>query len=146
MKRNHRMKNRNIIYAMILFWLVCFGLPQRAQAAVSTPGAAPAGGNTAESHVAGLSLVTGSYNTAIAVVSLSSNTDCNFDTRPFAPEQLLANTSAGKYSRWHRGAFKDTIALLLIIPWLVRGFASTKAIWRALTNDQKVKKERCAFS
>jgi hypothetical protein len=131
------MKNRNITYAMILFWLVCIGLPQRTQAAIPTPGAAHAGRNTADARVAVLSLLTGSYNTAIGLVSLPSNTDCNSDTRSFAPEQLLTNTSPGKYSHWHRGAFKDAIAFLLVIPWLVRGFASTKAIWRALTGGQE---------
>jgi hypothetical protein len=140
MKRNHRMKNRNITYVMIVFWLVCFGLPQSAQAAVPTPGNPPVGRNTPEAHAASLSLLTGSYNTAIGLLSPSSITDCDFNMRPSAPEQLLTDNSAGKYSHRHRGAFNDAIASLLIIPWLLRGFASTKAIWRALTNDHKVKK------
>jgi hypothetical protein len=146
MKRNHRMKNRNITYATILFWLVCFGLPQSAQAAVPTSGTAPVGGNTAKAHAAGLSLVTGRSNTTIGLLSPSSNTDCYFNTRPFAPEQLLTDNSAGKYSHWHRGAFKDAIASLLVIPWLLRGFASTKAIWRALTDGQKSNRKQERFA
>jgi hypothetical protein len=34
------------------------------------------------------------------------------------------------------------IAFLLILPWLARALASTKAIWQALTDRQKQKEER----
>jgi hypothetical protein len=131
MKRNQLMKNRNIIYAMILFWLVCFGLPQRAQAVVLAPGDGYPGGNAAEGHVALLSLTVSSYNTAIGLLSLSSNTGGNFNTAIGAGAVL-----------------SDTIVALLVIPWLVRGLASAKAIWRALTVGQRSdrKKERCALA
>jgi hypothetical protein len=147
MKRSQPMKNRNIIYAVILFWLVCFGLPQRAQAVVPAPDDGYAGGNTAEGHAALLSLTGSSYSTAIGLFSLSSDTGGNL-TRPLAPEHSLANTSARNTATGVEVPLSDIIVSLLILPWLVRALASAKAIWQALTDGQKSdrKKERCALA
>ena len=139
------MKNGNIVYAMILFWLVCSGLPQRAQASVPALDDGYAGGNTAEGHTALLSLTVSSYNKAVGLFSLSSNTGGNFNT-PIGAGAFLAkisaeNTGAGVH-------LSDIIVSLLVLPWLVRALASAKAIWQELTDWQKRdrKKERCALA
>jgi hypothetical protein len=148
MKRNQLMKNRNIVYAVILFWLVCFGLSQSAQAVAPAPDDGNAGGNTAEGNAAVLlSLTADSYNTAIDLFSLSSNTDGNFNTA-IGAGALLANTSAENTTTGVRVPLSDTIVFLLVLPWLVRALASAKAIWRLLMDGQKSerKKERHALA
>jgi hypothetical protein len=147
MKRSQLMKNRNIIYAVILFWLVCFGLPQKAQAVVPAPDDGYVGGNTAEGYAALLSLTGSSYSTAIGLFSLSSDTGGNFDTA-IGAGALLTNTSAKNTATGVGVPLSDIIVSLLILPWLVRALASAKAIWQALTDGQKSdgKKERCALA
>jgi len=88
MKQNQRMKNRNIVYATILFGLVCFGPPQRAQAVVPVPDGGYAGGNTAEGHTDLLSPTVSSYKTAIGLFSPSATQDAIL-TRLLAPEHSL---------------------------------------------------------
>lgn len=146
MKRNQPMKNRNIVYAMILFCLF-FGLPQRAQAIVLAPDDGYVGRNTAEGHTALLSLAVSSYNTAFGLFSLSRNTGGNFHAAIGAGARL-ANTSVENTATAAGLHLSDTILSLLLLPWLVRALVSAKAIWRALTDGEKSdrKKERCALA
>jgi hypothetical protein len=132
---------------MILFWLVCFGLPQMAQAVVSVPDGGYAGGNTAEGHTGLLSLTVSGYNTAIGLFSPSSNTGGNFNT-VIGAGAFLANISAENSGAGAGVHLSDIIVSLLILPWLVRALASAKAIWQGLTDGQKSdkKKERCALA
>jgi hypothetical protein len=143
MKRNQRMKNRNIIYAMILFWLVCFGLPQRTQAIVLAPDDGYVSRNTAEGETALLSLAVSSCNTAIGLFSLSRNTGGNFNAA-IGAGALLDNTSVENTATAAGVHLSDAIVSLLVLPWLVRALVSAKAIWRALTDGEKSdrKKER----
>jgi hypothetical protein len=147
MKQNQRMKNRNIVFAMILFGLVCFGLPQRAQAIVAAPDGGYAGGNTAEGHTDLLNLTVSSYNTGIGLFSPSSNTGGNFNTA-IGAGAFLANISAENTGAGAGVHLSDILVSLLMVPWLVRALASAKAIWRALTDCQKSvrKKEPCALA
>jgi hypothetical protein len=64
----------------------------RTQALSPPPDGGYPGGNTAEGHVALLSLTTGAYNTALGVYSLLSLTDGNFNTA-LGAGTLLANTA-----------------------------------------------------
>jgi hypothetical protein len=141
------MKNRNIVYAIILFWPFCSGLPQWAQAVVPVLDDGYAGGNTAKGHTGLLSLTVSSYNTAIGLFSLSSNTGGNFDTA-IGAWAFLANISAENTGAGAGVHLSDIIVSLLVLPWLVRALASAKAIWRALTDCQKGvrKKGRCALA
>ena len=147
MKQNQRMKNRNIVYATILFGLVCFDLPQRAQAIVAAPDGGYAGGNTAEGHTDLLNLTVRSYNTGIGLFSPSSNTGGNFNIA-ISAEECLANISAENTGADAGVHLSDILVSLLVLPWLVRALASAKAIWQALTDSQKSvrKKERCALA
>jgi hypothetical protein len=145
MKRNERKKNRNIVYATILFCFSCFVLPQTAQAIVPAPEDGYAGGNTAEGHTAVLRLTASSYNTAIGLFSLSSKTGDNFNAT-IGAEALLAKTSAENTATGAGTPLSDTIVSLLILPWLVRGLASAKAIWRALTDGQKSNRKQERFA
>jgi hypothetical protein len=147
MKLNQLMKKRNVVYALILFCLVCFGSPQRAQAVVSAPGDGFAGGKTAEGHTALLSGTVSSYNTTIGLCLLSSNTGGNFNAA-IGARALLANTSAENTATSAGVHLSDIIVSLLVLPWLVRALVSAKAIWRALTDGEKSdrKKERCALA
>jgi hypothetical protein len=145
MKQNQPMKNRNTIFAIILFWLVCFGALQIAQAIVPALDDGYAGGNTAEEHTDLLSLVS-SYNTAIGLFSPLGNTDGNFNTA-IGAGPFLASISAENTGARSGVHFSDILVPLLLLPWLVRALASAKAIWRALTDCQSVsKKERCALA
>jgi hypothetical protein len=146
MKPNQLMKNRNLVYAIFLFWFVCLGIPQSAQAVVPAPNDGYAGGNTAEGHVAFLSLIAGSDNTAIHLFPLSSNTG-NFNTA-ISARTLLANTSGENTPTGSGVLLSDTIVSLLMLPWVVRALASAKAIWQALTDRQKSEREqeRCALA
>jgi hypothetical protein len=146
MKRNQRMKNRNIVYAMILFCL-SFGLPQRTQAIVLAPDDGYFGRNTAEGDTALLSLAVSSYNTAIGLFSLSRNTAGNFNVA-IGAGALLDNTSVENTATAAGVHLSDAIVSLLVLPWLVRALVSAKAIWRALTDGEKSdrKKERCALA
>ena len=117
------MKNRNITYAMAIAY---FGLPQRAQAVAPELGHCYAGGNE-EGRAALLRLTVGSYNTAVGLFALLSNTGGDFNTA----------ISTGI-------VLSDTVVALFVIPWLVRAFASAKAIWRALTDGQDRKRETTA--
>jgi hypothetical protein len=143
MKRNQLTKNRNIVYAMILFCFVCFGLPQRAQAVDG----GYVGGNTAEGDTALLSLTVSSYNRAIGLFSPSNNTGGNFNT-VIGAGAFLANISAENTGAGAGVTLSDIIVSLLIFPWLVRALASAKVILRALTDGQESdrKKERCALA
>jgi hypothetical protein len=86
------MKNRNIIFTMILLVLACFGsLSPNAFAVSPPPDGGYAGGNTAEGQNALLSLTTGGYNTAAGFLSLESNTAGNSNTA-IGAGTLLANT------------------------------------------------------
>jgi hypothetical protein len=147
MKRNQLTKNRNTVYAMILFCFVCFGLPQRAQAVVTAPDGGYVGGNTAEGDTALLSLTVSSYNRAIGLFSPSNNTGGNFNTVIDAGA-FLANISAENTGAGAGVSLSDFIVSLLIFPWLVRALASAKVILRALTDGQESdrKKERCALA
>ena len=147
MKQNQRMKNRNIVYSTILFGLVCFGLPQRAQAVGPAPDGGYAGGNTAEGHTDLLSPTVSSYNTAIGLFSPSGNTGGNFNTT-IGAGTFLANISAENTGTGAGVHLSDKLVSLLILPWLVRALASAKAISRTLTDCQKGvrKKERCAVA
>ena len=146
MKQNQRMKNRNTIYGLNLFWLVCFGPLQMAQAIVPAIDDAYGGGNTAEEHTDLLSLVS-SYNTSIGLFSPLGNTDGNFNTA-IGTGAFLASISAENTGARSGVHFSDILVPLLLLPWLVRALASAKAIWRALTDCQKSvrKKERCAMA
>jgi hypothetical protein len=132
---------------MILFWLVCFGLPQRAQAIVLAPDDGYLGRHTAEGHTALLSLTVSSYNTAIGLFALSRNTGGNFNAA-IGAGALLANTSVENTATAAGVHLSDIIVSLLVLPWLVRALVSAKAIWRALTDGEKSdrKKERCALA
>jgi hypothetical protein len=147
MKQNQRMKNRNIVYATILFGLVCFGPPQTAQAIVLVPENGYAGVNTAEGHTGLSSLTVSVYNTAIGLFSPSSNTGGNFNIA-ISAEECLANISAENTGADAGVHLSDILVSLLVLPWLVRALASAKAIWQALTDSQKSvrKKERCALA
>ena len=147
MKQNQRMRNRNIVYATILFGLVCFGPPQRAQAVVPVPDGGYAGGNTAEGHTDLLSPTVSSYKTAIGLFSPSGNTGCNFNT-VIGAGTFLANISAENTGTGAGVHLSDKLVSLLMLPWLVRTLALAKAIWQELTDWQKRdrKKERCALA
>src|SRR5947207_15773772 len=60
--------------------LGCFALCLTAQAVSPAPDGGYPGGNTAEGQSALLSLVTGTYNTAVGVFSLELNTVGKFNT------------------------------------------------------------------
>jgi len=132
---------------MILFGLVCFGLPQRAQATVRAPDNGFAGGNAAEGHTEPSSLTVSGYNTAIGLFSPSSNTGDIFNTA-IGAGAVLANISAENTGAGAGVHLSDILMSLLILPWLVRALASAKAIWQALTECQKSvrKKQRCALA
>jgi hypothetical protein len=121
MKPNQLMKNRNITYAMAIAY---FGLPQRAQAVAPGSGHGYAGDNEMERRAALLRLSVGSYNTAVGLFALLSNTGDNFN--------IAISTGI---------VLSDTVVALFVIPWLVRAFASAKAIWRALTDGQERKQQ-----
>jgi hypothetical protein len=132
MKPNQLMKNRNIVCAMIL-WLVCFGLPQRAQAVVPASDAGYADGQTTEQHaVALLSLTVSSDNTPLGLFSPTRNAG-DFNTA-LGAGVLLPNTSAESAATGTGRPLANTIVFLLALPWIVRALASAKAIWRALTD------------
>jgi hypothetical protein len=114
MKRNQLIKNRNITYPIDLLRL----------AVAPELGHGYAGRNVTEECVALLSLTVNSYNTAIGLFALFSNTGGNLKTA----------VSTGI-------VLSDSIVALLVIPWLVRALASAKAIWRALTDGQERKQE-----
>jgi len=112
---------------MILFGLVCFGLPQRAQAVGPAPDGGYAGGNTAEGHTDLLIPTVRSYNTAIGLFSPSSHTGGNFSSA-IGVGAFLANISAENTGAGAGVHLSDILVSLLILPWLVRALASAKAI------------------
>src|SRR5256714_4193821 len=77
---------------LIILSLVCVALPLTAQAVSPAPDGGYPGGNTAEGQSALLSLVTGTYNTAVGVFSLELNTIGKFNTAVGAGA-LLASTA-----------------------------------------------------
>jgi hypothetical protein len=141
MKQNQRMKKRNIVFAMILSWLVCLGPLQRAQAIVTAPDYGCNGGKRAEGHAALLSLTVSSCDAALGLFSRRSNTGDNFNTA-IGAGAFLANISAENTGSGAGLSLSDIIVSLLILPWLVRALASAKAIWRALTDSQKSGRKR----
>ncbi len=90
--RNSPNMKTSIPPVLITFALVCFALPQRAQAVTPAPDGGYAGGNTAEGQSALLSLTTGGFNTADGFLSLRSNTTGSFNTA-IGAGTLLANTA-----------------------------------------------------
>jgi len=85
------MKNRNVIFTVILSGLVCFPLLLKAQAG---PEAALPGLNTADGDHALFSITTGTANTAIGWRSLTSNTTGSFNTGLGAAALALNNGSS----------------------------------------------------
>jgi len=77
---------------LVLFVLGCFALSPLAHAVNPPPDGGYPGGNTAEGHIALLSLTTGAYNTAVGVYSLLSLGDGSFNTA-IGAGTLLANTA-----------------------------------------------------
>jgi uncharacterized coiled-coil protein SlyX len=92
MKGKQVMKNRNILYTMLLLALGLLALSPIAQAVVPAPDGGYPGGNTAEGQNALLSRTTGTYNTAVGIYSILSLTDGNFCTGVGAGT-LLSNTA-----------------------------------------------------
>jgi hypothetical protein len=140
------MKNRNMICVTFL-WLVCFGLPQRAQAVPVLDDGQYADGQTAEHDaVALLSLTVSSDNTPLGLFSLTRN-EGDFNTA-LGVGLLLPNTSAESAATSTGGLLGKTIIFLLALPWIVRALVSAKAIWRGLTDGQtsERKQERCALA
>jgi hypothetical protein len=92
MKGKQVMKNRNILYTMLLLALGFLVLSPTAQAVSPAPDGGYPGGNTAEGQNALLSLTSGNYNTGVGIYSLLSLTDGNFNTGVGAGT-LLVNTA-----------------------------------------------------
>ncbi len=67
------MKPQNLILIPVL--ITCLALAPKAQAVVPAPDGGYAGGNTGEGQVALFSLTTGTYNTAVGLFSLRSDTE-----------------------------------------------------------------------
>jgi trimeric autotransporter adhesin len=82
----------NIPGVLITFALVWFALVQNTQAVSPPPDGGYPGGNTAEGQNALLNLNSGSYNTAVGFLSLSSNADTSFNTA-IGAGALLSNTA-----------------------------------------------------
>ena len=76
----------------VLFALGFLALSQMAQAVSPAPDGGYPGGNTAEGQAALLHLSTGTYNTAVGLFSLGSNTESGFNTA-IGAGTLLANTA-----------------------------------------------------
>ena len=72
------MKNRNITFTATLLALVCFALLPEGQAVNPPPDGGYAGGNTAEGQAALLNLTSGTFNTAVGLLSVESNTEVKF--------------------------------------------------------------------
>jgi Chaperone of endosialidase len=90
----------NIPPVLIIFALVCFALVQNTQAVDPPPDGGYPGGNTAEGQDALLSLTSfGTYNTAVGLYSLLSNTVGSFNTAVGAGTLLTStgeqNTAIG---------------------------------------------------
>ena len=93
------MKNQNVTYTTILLTITCLGLLPQMQAVVPPPDGGYPGGNTAEGQAALLSLINGTYNTAVGLFSLRGNTIGNLNTAVGAGTLLIniadQNTATG---------------------------------------------------
>jgi hypothetical protein len=67
-------------WLLISILICCFGLLPKAQSVSPAPDGGYPGGNTAEGQNAFLSLMNGTYNTAVGFLSLESNTTGPFNT------------------------------------------------------------------
>jgi hypothetical protein len=107
MKGKQVMKNRNILYTMLLLALGLLALSPIAQAVVPAPDGGYPGSNTAEGTNALLSRTTGIYNTAVGTFSLLSLTDGDFCTGVGAGT-LLANTADSNTAAGAGALFSNT--------------------------------------
>ncbi len=132
----------------MILWLVCFGLPQRAQAVpVLDDGQYADGQTTGHDAVALLGLtVSSDNNTPLGLFSLTRNAG-DFNTA-LGAGVLLPITPAKNAATSTGDLLGKNIIFLLALPWIVRALVSAKAIWRGLADGQKSerKQERCALA